>query len=90
MIPDMAMGYSMGEASMMASLMVWQNPGQLSRKLRENPAFTSGLTGELTAVRKAWGMEFSDKGDGERFWESYTLIADRDIVQKEVDESKRV
>lgn len=88
LIPDMAMGYSMGEASMMASLMVWQNPGQLSNKLRENSAFKSGLHGELTAVRKSWRLESSPKG--ERIWDSFTLFADRKTVQAEVDRADRV
>jgi len=90
LIPDMAMGYSMGEASMMASLMVWQNPGQLSNKLRENSAFKSGLHGELTAVRKSWGLESSPRGEREKIWESFALFADRETVQAEVDRADRV
>ncbi|MEE8415447.1 MAG: PfaB family protein [Desulfobacterales bacterium] len=90
LIPDMAMGYSMGEASMMVSLMVWQNPGRLSNKLRENNAFKNGLHGELTAVRKSWGIASSPRGEREKIWESFTLFADRKTVQAEVDRTDRV
>ena len=90
LIPDMAMGYSMGEASMMASLRVWQNPGQLSNKLRENRAFKGGLHGELTAVRKSWGLASSPRGAREKIWESFTLFADQETVQAEVNRADRV
>jgi PfaB family protein len=90
LIPDMALGYSMGEASMMASLRVWQNPGQLSARLKENSAFKSDLHGELTAVRKSWGLESPGGEKQEQIWESYTLFANRDIVQAEVNRTDRV
>ncbi len=90
LIPDMALGYSMGEASMMASLMVWQNPGQLSNRLKENSAFKSALHGDLTAVRNSWGLDSPGGEKREKIWESFTLFADRDTVQAEVNRTDRV
>ena len=87
--PEYALGYSMGEASMMASLMVWKDPGQLSEKLKNNDAFSSALGGELTAVQEAWNLPVNDGNadrDGDKsekkaknkahIWESYTLLDD--------------
>ncbi len=90
LIPDMALGYSMGEASMMASLGVWENPGRLSRRLRENSAFRKDLHAELSAVRSSWGLEAPAAGEPDKIWESYTLFADRAVVQAEVEQADRV
>ena len=87
LFPEYALGYSMGEASMMASLMVWKNPAELSSKLAENDAFASALSGDLTAVRTAWGLS-SEKGD--EIWESYTLLEDRKKVEDLVNKEDRV
>ncbi len=55
--PSFALGYSMGEAAMWASLAVWQQPQQLIAKTQNDPLFTSVISGELTAVRQAWGLD---------------------------------
>jgi PfaB family protein len=88
--PDFALGYSMGEAAMLASLKVWQNPSQLSVKLRTNSAIKSGLHGKHTAVRKSWDLKPAGNGNDEVIWESFTLFANRDIVKAEVDKVERV
>jgi len=90
LIPELAMGYSMGETSMMASLMVWVNPGQLSGKLAATDVFSKGLHGELTAVRKDWGLPEYQKGDDTFIWESYTLLADKHQVQEVIKDEDRV
>ncbi|MDM8536105.1 PfaB family protein [Desulfobacterales bacterium HSG17] len=90
LFPESAIGYSMGETSMMASLMVWQDPGQLSGKLKETEVFSKALHGELTAVRKDWGLPEYDKGKEKFIWESYTLLADRELVQKAVENEDQV
>jgi len=90
LFPESAIGYSMGETSMMASLMVWKDPGQLSGKLKETEVFSKALHGELTAVRKDWGLPDLKEGDEKFIWESYTLLADRDVVQEAVKNEERV
>lgn len=97
--PKYALGYSMGEASMMASLMVWKDPGQLSEKLKNNDAFSNALGGELTAVQEAWNLPVND-GNADRngdksesrakIWESYTLLEDRKKVEEVVRKEGRV
>lgn len=85
--PEFAMGYSMGEASMMASQMVWKNPAELGVKLKNTDVFSGGLNGKLTAVRKAWG--FPPEGT-DRIWESYTLFEDRKVIEEAVKGQERV
>ncbi len=87
LFPEYALGYSMGEASMMASLMVWEDPAQLGENLKNNDAFSSALSGELTAVRKAWDLPLDYKGE---IWESYTLLEDREKVIEIVNQTKKV
>ncbi|WP_299803360.1 eicosapentaenoate synthase subunit PfaB [uncultured Shewanella sp.] len=55
--PNFALGYSMGEASMWASLGVWKNPHALISKTQTDPLFTSAISGRLTAVRQAWQLD---------------------------------
>jgi len=89
--PEFALGYSMGEASMMASLMVWKNPEELSERLKKNNAFSKALANELTAVRKAWNLSCDDKKTtGDKIWESFTLLEDRKKVEEIVHKEKRV
>ena len=91
--PKYALGYSMGEASMMASLMVWKDPGQLSEKLKNNDAFSSALGGELTAVQEAWNLFENDKNADKnraKIWESYTLLEDRKKVEEVVSKEEKV
>jgi len=89
--PEYALGYSMGEASMMASLMIWKNPGELSDKLKENDAFSNALSNDLTAVRKAWNLPNARKNNTrDKIWESYTLLEDRKKVEEIVKREEQV
>ena len=85
--PEFALGYSLGEASMMASLMVWKNPEELNEKLKENDVIGTALSGDLSAVRKAWDLpaDYSEK-----IWESYTLIEERKKVEALVRKEDKV
>ncbi|WP_394200338.1 PfaB family protein [Shewanella waksmanii] len=71
--PDFALGYSMGEASMWASLGVWQNPHALIAKTQTDPLFTSAISGPLTAVRAAWQLDEHDSID----WNSFVVRSNK-------------
>jgi PfaB family protein len=90
LVPDCAMGYSMGEASMMASMMVWKNPADLGVLMNKSDLFSRALSGELTAVRDDWNLPRAVEDENERIWESYTLLADRSAVEKAVEKEDRV
>ncbi|HSA51132.1 MAG TPA: beta-ketoacyl synthase N-terminal-like domain-containing protein, partial [Yinghuangia sp.] len=73
--PDAAIGYSSGESAALVALGAWPDSASLYEETHRSGLFTSELTGELRAVRRAWqrlGIA------GER-WASYlvTLPADR-------------
>ena len=68
--PNFALGYSMGEASMWASLGVWKEPHALIEKTKTDPLFTSAISGKLTAVRKAWQL---DNNDADIVWNSFVV-----------------
>ena len=60
--PHCALGYSLGEPGMIASLGVWEEPGQLADRFQQSPTFREHLSGPLRAVRKYWNLP----EDGER------------------------
>ncbi|WP_299787528.1 PfaB family protein [uncultured Shewanella sp.] len=68
--PNFALGYSMGEASMWASLGVWKNPHALIEKTKTDPLFTSAISGRLSAVRLAWQL---DESAADIVWNSFVV-----------------
>lgn len=90
LVPECAMGYSMGEASMMASMMVWKNPADLGVLMNKSDLFSRALSGELTAVRDDWNLPEAHGDETEQIWESYTLLADRVAVEEAVETEDRV
>lgn len=68
--PNFALGYSMGEASMWASLGVWKDPHALIEKTKTDPLFTRAISGKLTAVRKVWQL---DESDADILWNSFVV-----------------
>lgn len=67
--PSFALGYSMGEAAMWASLDVWQAPHALIEATQTSPIFTTAISGELSAVRHAWQL----KADEQIVWNSFVV-----------------
>ncbi|NRD74802.1 PfaB family protein [Shewanella sp. VB17] len=80
--PDFALGYSMGEASMWASLGVWDNPHALIDKTQTDPLFTSAISGALTAVKKAWKRSLDDSdSDNDIVWNSFIVRSAPEPIQ---------
>ena len=80
--PNQALGYSMGEVSMLFALGVWDRTDQISKTLRESPVFQSRITGSMENVRKAWNLSESEK---KKIWYSYKLEASPDIVRQALE-----
>ena len=76
--PNFALGYSMGEASMWASLGVWSNPHTLIEKTQHDPLFTRAISGPLTAVRKAWQLSHTD---ADILWNSFVVRAEAESIE---------
>ena len=70
--PKMAIGYSMGEVSMMYALGVWSTTDEMGRTLRDSPLFRTRLAGPMETVREAWGLPEA-VNDKEKIWCCYAL-----------------
>ncbi|MBF0238104.1 MAG: hypothetical protein HQM12_10385, partial [SAR324 cluster bacterium] len=72
--PDMTLGYSMGEVTMMYAFGVWGRTDQMSQTLKTSPVFQTRLAGPMDTVREAWGISPNDyPGNDHSFWKCYTL-----------------
>ena len=89
-MPQCALGYSMGEPGMIASLGVWSEPGSLSDRFRRSPAFQEHLSGPLTAVRAYWNLSGNGDGAGTNLWDSFTLQASASHVREAIKGEERV
>ena len=89
-----AAGYSMGEVSMFAALDCWENPQEMSQRLRESHIFAEQLSGSLKRLESAWGVAVpisvkdSDHDvcnvsatNNKLLWESYHLKASVEQVK---------
>lgn len=83
---DAALGYSLGEVSMLWANRVWQNAGESSESWMESNLFKDQLFGEMKAVRDYW----KDRDLPEDFWDSYILKADKTRVQELCDREPMV
>lgn len=83
--PKMALGYSMGEAAMWASLDVWQTPHAMINATENSDIFNHAISGELTAVRRAWQL-----ADNEAIvWNSFVVRADSKEIKALLPEFPR-
>ena len=88
--PHSALGYSMGEPGMMASLGVWPDPLQLTHRFSNSPTFRERLHGKLNAVREHWNLNgYNSDPEGE-LWDCYTLRANRAVVEGVIKNEDRV
>ena len=67
--PELALGYSMGEAAMWASLGVWQRPESLIEKTASSDIFNIEISGELKSVKRLWQL----KDDESIKWNSFVV-----------------
>ncbi len=76
--PDAALGYSLGETSMLWANGIWQNAQENSDTWKNSSLFKTELVGEMNVIRDYWA-----KYDlVENFWKSYILKADFADVEK--------
>ncbi|WP_285164784.1 PfaB family protein [Shewanella goraebulensis] len=76
--PNFAMGYSMGEASMWASLDVWKTPHNMIEATQTNSIFTTDISGRLDCVRQAWQLEHGE----DIVWNSFVVRATPADIEK--------
>ncbi len=85
--PRAALGYSLGEASMLWAAGVWADADAYLRAWRESALFKTRLVGPKDAVREAWGLAPADGAD---CWRTYLLKAPLPAIQAQVDAEPRV
>ncbi|MCA1221037.1 type I polyketide synthase, partial [Streptomyces sp. 8L] len=78
--PDAAIGYSSGESAALVALGAWPDAAGLYRAIGESGLFTTELTGDLRAVRRAWAR-VGVRGSG---WSSFLVGAPLDAVRAEL------
>ncbi|RYV02237.1 PfaB family protein [Shewanella sp. OPT22] len=69
--PDFALGYSMGESAMWASLNIWNQPETLIEKTATSDIFNQQISGELQAVRSEWQLKANEHIN----WNSFVVRA---------------
>ncbi|WP_372872791.1 PfaB family protein [Shewanella sp.] len=67
--PAMVLGYSMGEAAMVAAQGLWQNPFAMVAETLSSPLFNEDISGQLNAVRQQWQL----RKDARVNWKSLVL-----------------
>nr|WP_280925587.1 PfaB family protein [Shewanella septentrionalis] len=83
--PKMALGYSMGEAAMWASLDVWQTPHAMIKATENSNIFNHAISGELTAVHRAWQL----KDNESIVWNSFVVRTDSNEIKALLPEFPR-
>ena len=85
-----ALGYSLGEMSMLFATGVWIEGDTASKALAESPLFSSRLAGPMNAVREAWGLAPQESGRSQDLWANFVLMSPPERVLEALKEEKRV
>ncbi|MCD8560244.1 MAG: PfaB family protein [Shewanella xiamenensis] len=84
--PQLALGYSMGEAAMWASLDIWQTPHALINATQNSAIFNQEISGLLLAVRRDWQLS----EDAPLVWNSFLVRASRAEINALLPDFPRV
>lgn len=84
--PQLALGYSMGEAAMWASLDIWQTPHALIHATQNSAIFNQEISGPLLAVRRDWQLN----EDAPLVWNSFLVRASSDEINAMIPDFPRV
>ncbi|WP_039978350.1 PfaB family protein [Shewanella decolorationis] len=84
--PQLALGYSMGEAAMWASLDIWQTPHALIHATQNSAIFNQEISGPLLAVRRDWQLN----EDAPLVWNSFLVRASRAEINALLTDFPRV
>ncbi|MCU0521785.1 MAG: hypothetical protein MUF84_13970 [Anaerolineae bacterium] len=85
-LPQAALGYSLGETSMLWAAGVWRDGDAGGEALRRSPLFKTRISGPKDAVREHWGLGPEE----EVSWVTYLLKASVDDVQRQLQDVQRV
>ncbi len=80
--PDAALGYSLGEISMLWANQIWQDAEDRSDSWKKSTLFKDELVGEMKTVRNYW----HDKDLDDDFWRSFILKVNREQARAACDQ----
>ncbi len=83
---DGAFGYSLGESSMMFAMGGWDPAARDDGRISDTELFRTGLTGPMSVVRNAWGLDQND----DQVWATYVVLADPAEVKKALETEAKV
>ncbi len=82
--PDQALGYSMGEISMLFALGVWDKADRIRKAFNESSVYKLRLSGSMENVRAAWNLDPSES-ENKKIWYSYKLEAAPEQVRRALE-----
>jgi 3-hydroxymyristoyl/3-hydroxydecanoyl-(acyl carrier protein) dehydratase/malonyl CoA-acyl carrier protein transacylase len=92
--PHSALGYSLGEVSMVLALAlntdVWESAEALVSRAESSPLLKTRISGPKNAVREAWGWPSLDTDEDSDFWGTYVLLSPLDAVKQVLRQENRV
>lgn len=83
--PRAALGYSLGEISMLWANHIWQDAEESSRNWAQSELFRSRLSGPKTAVQEHWPEVNLDRDP----WRSYILKSQSEPVQQLISQEEK-
>jgi len=83
--PACALGFSLGEISMMFGSGAWPLGEEWKRRFGDSAVVNTELGGSMDAVRRAWSI-----GDEAVDWASFTLLDEQDAVRQAIPTEGRV
>jgi PfaB family protein len=86
--PELHLGYSLGEVSMICAQEVWGDVGALSADMNASPLFSDKLSGPKETIRTYWSVPENAPVDD--FWSVHVLIAPLEAVVERLKQEDRV
>jgi len=85
-VPDAAIGYSLGESAALVALGAWTNRDEMASRLRSSPLFQTELAGSCEAARRVWAIPPGEPVD----WVAGIVTSSPDAVREAIAGQSRV
>ena len=86
MVPDAAIGYSLGETAALVALGAWKNRDEIAGRLRSSPLFQTELAGSREAARRVWTIPAGEPVD----WVAGIVTRSPEAVREAIAAKSRV
>lgn len=89
-LPHSAIGYGLGEISMLFAMSVWRDGDRASLLLKNSPLFQTRLVRPHNSVRKYWGLSVDVNPTYDEIWDNFVLMARAERVREVLKEEPKV